>query len=100
MADALILRFSGVDQAAYDSVNGTLGIDPVAGTGDWPQGLLMHAAGVAGDGTFVVTEVWSSREEQAAFMDTRLGAALAAGGVTTPPETTWVPLIAYQTPGV
>jgi len=43
--------------------------------------------------------VWNSREDQAAFLDGRLGAALAAGGVTTVPKVRWVPLLAYVTPG-
>ena len=51
------------------------------------------------DGTFVVTEVWNSRADQAAFLDGRLGAALAAGGVATMPAVRWVPLTAYVTPG-
>jgi hypothetical protein len=32
-------------------------------------------------------------------MDTRLGAALAAAGVTSMPTVRWVPLVAYHTPG-
>jgi hypothetical protein len=95
MAEVLILKFAGVGQADYDAVNGKLGIDTASGEGDWPEGMLMHAAGTAEDGGFVVTEVWSSREAQAAFMDTRLGAALAASGVTAAPEVTWIPLLTY-----
>lgn len=29
-------------------------------------------------------------------METRLGAALAAGGVTTAPKVTWIELLAYH----
>jgi len=43
--------------------------------------------------------VWNSRDEQAAFLNGRLGAALAAGGVTTMPSVRWVPLTAYHTFG-
>jgi hypothetical protein len=46
-----------------------------------------------------VSEVWSSRADQAAFMEARLGAALAAGGVTTAPSVRWIPLIAYHHSG-
>jgi heme-degrading monooxygenase HmoA len=60
---------------------------------------LSHAAGAGDDDTFIVTEVWNSRADQAAFLDSRLGAALAAGGVTTMPKVLWVPLMAYHTPG-
>jgi hypothetical protein len=99
VAEALILQFTGVGEDAYDAVNAKLGIDPDTGAGDWPDGLLMHAAGTADDGTFVVTEVWTSRAEQQAFMHDRLGAALASAGITSPPAVTWVPLLAYHTPG-
>lgn len=97
MAEAMILEFTGVDSSQYDAVNEKLGVDPRSGEGDWPEGLLLHTAGVADSGTFVVTEVWSSREAQARFMETRLGPALAAGGVTATPNVTWVALVAYQT---
>jgi len=99
MPEAVILEFSGVTEADYASVNGHLGIDMHTGEGDWPPGLLSHAAGVGDDGTFVVSEVWNSRADQAAFLDGRLGAALAAGGVTTMPKVQWVPLTAYHTFG-
>lgn len=100
MAEALILEFSGVTEAQYDAVNADLGVDSRTGAGDWPAGLLVHAAGHADDGTFVVTELWDSREAQGAFMKSRLGEALAAAGVTEPPKVTWVALVAHQTPGL
>jgi hypothetical protein len=99
MPEVLILEFSGVTEADYASVNGHLGIDMHTGAGDWPPGLISHAAGLGDDGTFVVTEVWNSRADQAAFLDGRLGAALAAGGVASMPAVRWVPLTAYHTPG-
>jgi hypothetical protein len=43
--------------------------------------------------------VWSSRADQDAFMTSRLGAALQAGGVTSAPRVRWVPLLAYHLPG-
>ena len=54
----------------------------------------MHAAGTADDGAFIVSEVWTSRQDQASFMESRLGAALAASGVTAIPDVRWVPLLA------
>jgi quinol monooxygenase YgiN len=65
------------------------------GQGDWPAGLVSHAAGEADDGTFIVSEVWSSRADQDAFMTSRLGAAL----VTAYPRVRWVPLVAFHQPG-
>jgi hypothetical protein len=99
MPEQLILEFTGVSEAEYTAVNKYLGLDIHTGQGDWPAGLLSHAAGTADDGTFTVTEVWSSREEQDAFMTSRLGAALAAGGVTSPPRVRWVPLLAFHLAG-
>lgn len=99
MAEVVTIRFEGVGQREYEAVNRELGIDASTGEGDWPDGLLMHAAGIADDGSFVVTEVWSSRQAQASFAEGRLGAALGAAGVTAVPTVTWIPLLAYQTPG-
>jgi hypothetical protein len=99
VAEGLILEFSGVGKAEYEAVNGKLGIDMNSGSGDWPKGLQMHFAGTSDKGTFVVTEVWATRADQEAFMHDRLGAALAAGGITGTPTITWVPLYAFHTPG-
>jgi hypothetical protein len=98
MAEALILEFDGVGEPEYEAVNKILGIDPRTGDGDWPPGLLSHAAGTSDEGTFIVAEVWSSRADQQHFMATRLGAALAACGLTGPPAMRWVTLTAYSEP--
>jgi hypothetical protein len=98
MAEALILEFTGIGEEEYNAVNAKLGIDMASGTGDWPEGMLSHAAGRTDSDTFAVIEVWSSRDAQAAFMQTRLGDALAAGGVTAPPSVTWVSLVAFHSP--
>jgi hypothetical protein len=97
--ELLILQFAGIGQAEYEAVNAELGIDPETGAGDWPPGMISHAAGVTDDGRFVVTEVWASRADQGAFMESRLGPALGAGGVTSMPDVSWAPLFAYRTPG-
>lgn len=99
MSEGLILEFSGVGKEEYEAVNGKLGIDMTTGDGDWPKGLQMHFAGNSDRGTFVVTEVWATRADQETFLQERLGAALAAGGITGTPTITWVPLTAFHTPG-
>jgi hypothetical protein len=99
MAEELILEFTDVTVERYDTVNGKLGVDMKSGTGDWPAGLQVHIAGRADDGHFIVTEIWSSREAQDDFMRSRLGAALAAAGLTSPPKVTWVNVISHQNPG-
>jgi hypothetical protein len=97
MPAALILEFEGVTQKEYEAVNAALGFDPATGEGDVPDGLLSHSAGHRDDGRFVVMEVWDSPEHQARFMEGRLGAALAQGGITEPPvDVTWIELITHQ----
>lgn len=51
----LILTFDGVTTKEYEAVNSELGIDMNTGKGNWPEGLLVHAAGIREDGQFVVT---------------------------------------------
>ncbi len=100
MPDALILEFDGVGRAEYEAVNEVLGIDMNTGTGNWPDGLLMHSAGATRDGGWVVYEVWDSIDAQQRFMDERLGPALQQGGITDPPSRAdWVDLHAHHNPG-
>ena len=93
MAQQLTLEFSGVTAEQYWAVNAAMGIDqddPAA----WPEGIVSHVAGATDDGGWVVTEVWDSREAQARFMDTRLGAALGQVEVPPPSKVQWVDLVA------
>jgi hypothetical protein len=100
MAAAVILEFEGVTTKEYDAVNAALGIDTETGEGEWPDGLVTHSAGLNEDGHLVVMEVWDTPEHQAWFMEGRLGAALAEGGVTEPPSSvTWIELVAHHSPG-
>jgi hypothetical protein len=96
MAEGLILEFDGLDEGMYNTVNGNLGIDPGSGEGDWPAGMLFHAGGTK-PGGLVVFEVWESKEDQAAFMNGRLGPALQQAGVTAPPtRVEWLGLVAHR----
>ena len=100
MAEGLILEFEGVGREQYDAVNAVLGLDPDAGSGDWPEGLLFHGSG-AKPGGWVVFELWESREAQERFMGSRLGAALAQGGVDGPPSRVeWLPDGSHHAPGL
>lgn len=98
MPAGLILEFEGVDQSHYDAVNEKLGLDAGSGSGDWPDGMISHSAGHTDDGKFAVVEVWDTPDHQAAFMETRLGPALAEVGVPEPVGVTWIELIAHHTP--
>jgi hypothetical protein len=55
MPAQLILEFEGLTTKEYDAVNAVLGIDPTAGSGEWPDGLQVHAAGLNEAGHLVVT---------------------------------------------
>jgi len=97
MSYGLVLRFEGVTEAQYWQVNEKLGINR-DGSGDWPAGLISHSGGATSDG-WVVSEVWSSKADQEAFMGSRLGAALGATGVPAPVQVIEADLTNYQTPG-
>ncbi len=100
MVAELILEFEGVTTKEYDAVNAELGIDASTGEGEWPDGLISHAAGLNDEGHLVVTEVWDTPEHQARFMEERLAEALAKGGVSGPPSSvTWIELVAHHRPG-
>jgi hypothetical protein len=86
---ALILEFDGVSVSQYHEVNGYLGIDARTNQGDWPAGMASHTAGMGDHDNVVVFEVWDSKEEQQAFMDSRLGAALGKAGVPEPSRFEW-----------
>jgi hypothetical protein len=98
MAELLILEFEGVTESDYRSVTAQLGIDPDTLEGDWPAGLITHLAGIVEGGRAFVVESWRSREAQAEFMQNRLGAAMAQGGVTATPKVTWGTLIGEHHP--
>lgn len=97
MAVQVILEFEGVTTDEYYAVNRNLGINETTGEGDWPEGLVTHAAGLNGDGHLVVVEVWDTAAHQQKFLEERLGAALVKGGITGPPSSfTLIELVAHQ----
>jgi hypothetical protein len=99
MSELLILDFPGVGEADYAKVNVELSVDSNTGAGDWPPGLISHTAGVS-DGHLYVVEVWESHEAQAEFMGSRLGAAIAAGGIAAEPRVTWSHVVGHLNPGM
>jgi hypothetical protein len=97
MAYGIVLEFRDVTREQYDAVNDKLGIDMASGTGDWPAGLVSHAAGPVAGG-WIVAENWESKSDQEAFMHSRLGAALASVGVPAPARVTDSELVSLQFP--
>ena len=89
MSEALVLEFSGVSAEQYKKVNAILGLDMDTGAGDWPAGLSNHT-GAIHDDSFMVFEIWESREAAREFMDSRLGAALGQAGVPEPRRAEWL----------
>jgi hypothetical protein len=98
MPEALILEFHGVTTDQYQSVNTLLGIDPMTGAGDWPDGLLGHVGAGGADGNLVVFELWDSQQSQQAFMAGRLGSALGQAGVPQPVRAEWLSVLGQHTP--
>jgi len=95
MSEALILEFKGVSADQYKAVNTILGIDPVTGEGDWPDGLLSHTGASDPQGGLVVFEVWDLQESQRAFMVSRLGPALGQVGLPEPTRVEWLSLLGH-----
>ena len=95
MAHQIRLDFDGVSADTYWAVNDALGMD-IGDQATWPPGLVSHAAGTTDDGGLAVTEVWDTREDQAAFMDSQLGAALGQVQVPPPARVTWCDLVANE----
>ena len=69
MPEALILEFTGVTEAEYGAVNKHLGIDMHTGQGDWPPGLLAHAADLQTQDAFGVhyLRYWVDQEHGKIF---------------------------------
>ncbi len=89
MSETLILEFEGASAEDYRSVNALLGIDPDARTGDVPAGLRHHQGAVTPGGNLVVVEEWDSQAAFGAFMESRLGPALATAGLPEPVRIEW-----------
>ena len=98
MTEALFFEFAGVSANDYNAVNAILGLDPVAGGGDWPAGLLSHTGAAGAEGNFMVLEVWDARESQGAFMASRLGPALAQAQLSEPKRLEWLTVKGHYSP--
>jgi len=79
MAVILSIDWDSITPEQYDNVNAALNL-----IGDRPKGLQFHAAAFDEAGAHI-TDVWDSPEDFQAFAASRLGAALAAAGVTGMP---------------
>src|SRR4051812_16612752 len=97
MAEVFIIEID-CDPGLYPQVNKALGLDMDKGTGDWPKGLITHVGGGTSS-TVSVVEVWASRGEQEAFMESRLGPALGQVGVPQPKRMEWLDLLGHHSPG-
>jgi len=98
MADALLFEFENLAPSEYHKVNEILGLDPNAGTGPWPDGLISHTGLATPAGGLIVTEVWESQAKQEAWMASTLGPALGKAGVPDPKRVEWMTVLGYITP--
>jgi len=88
MAVGLVLRFPGTGADKYDAIMQELGL-PFGDTGgDWPEGVISHAAGSTPDGTWIVVDVWESQEAFDRFFASRLGPAFEKVGGMPQPDVT------------
>jgi len=94
MAVGLVMRIPGVGSDKYDAIMEELGL-PLGNGGDWPEGIISHAAGSAPDGTWTVVDVWESQEAFDRFLASRLGPAFEQVGGMPQPEVT--PFQVYNT---
>ncbi len=87
MAEIVVLEFTMPDAVnTYNSVNKILGGG--SDTWDLPPGMISHVAGESGD-KLIVVELWESRADQQAFMESALGAALHEMNAPEPSRVEW-----------
>jgi hypothetical protein len=83
MAVGLSIRFSDGTAEQYDAVHAEMGVET-----DPPDGLIFHSAGPIKDG-WGILDFWESRAQFDAFLESRIGPAIAALGdaaMPNPPE--------------
>lgn len=80
MAVGLSIRFSDGTAEQYDAVNDEMDVE-----GNPPDGLIFHAAGPIKDG-WGILDFWESRAQFDAFLEGRIGPAIAAVGDAAPPN--------------
>lgn len=85
MAIGLVMQFPGLDARRYEAVMRDLGL--TATGGDWPDGIISHAAGATADGWCVV-DVWESQAQFDRFLENRLKPAFERTGGLIEPQVT------------
>jgi hypothetical protein len=80
MAIGLSIRFADGTAEQYDAINAEMGVES-----DKPDGMIFHAAGPIKDGWGII-DFWESRAQFDAFLESRIGPAIAAAGDAAPPN--------------
>jgi hypothetical protein len=89
MSEVVVIEFAAPEALKlYMEVNRILGIDESTTEEDMPAGLISHLAGESGD-KLIVVEVWESKADQAAFMESRLGPAFHEANMPQPTRVEW-----------
>ncbi|HEY5977796.1 MAG TPA: hypothetical protein VIT85_08050 [Solirubrobacterales bacterium] len=94
MAIGLSIRFADGTAEQYEAVHEQMGVES-----DPPEGMIFHAAGPI-DGGWGVLDFWESRAQFDAFLEGRIGPAMAAlGDAALPnPEIKEFPVHNYMRP--
>jgi hypothetical protein len=89
MAVGIRIKIVGVTAEQFDKVEAA-----VNARADRPDGLIFHASGPI-DGGWGVIDFWESRAQFDRFAEARIGAAMAAGGVSAQPDIHEFPVHEY-----
>ena len=86
MAIAMSMRWRGASKENYDRVMEILDLDS-----EPPAGALFHVSGHDGEALRIL-DIWESEDAWNAFLNGRLGAAVAEAGVEGQPDVTIYPI--------
>lgn len=86
MATIMSMHWREATPAEYDQARELVGWDR-----DVPAGAKLHVSGFSDDGLHVL-DVWESEEAFGAFMEQRLGPAIAEIGIQGQPDVMFFPL--------
>jgi hypothetical protein len=89
MAEVVVIEFDARQAVRiYNDVNKIIGWEGALNSEAWPNGMISHIAGEAGD-KLIVVEEWESQAHQEEFMATTLVPAFKEANVPQPSRVEW-----------